>query len=132
MKNAAIVSVLAALAACGGSSSGPGMTGPCSSVVNGCAAADYADHTGGPFTITFTSYAYTPRCTKVSAGQPITFSGDFGFHPLSETCGPVDAIQHTAGGTSQTVTFATAGTYGFWCDAHHAFDDMAGAIEVVP
>ena len=30
------------------------------------------------------------------SGQPITFSGDFTFHPLSETCGPVDAIPRVA------------------------------------
>lgn len=131
MTRSAFILALATLSACGSSSSSDNkMIGPCPSDVNGCTT--FEDHTGGPFTITFTDFAYTPRCTKVSVGQPITFSGDFTFHPLSETCGPVDAIPRKTSGSTETVTFTTAGTYGFQCDRHHATNDMVGAIQVVP
>src|SRR6185503_13396469 len=33
-------------------------------------------------TVTFSNYAYTPRCIRVQAGQSVTFSGNFATHPL--------------------------------------------------
>jgi len=125
MARRAILAAVVALAgvACGSPSS-PDI-GPCSTGVNGCTSFTPTS------TITFTSFAYSPRCSQVTANTPVTFSGDFSFHPLSQICGPVDAIPHTTSGTSLTVTFTTPGTYGFWCDAHHNVD-MAGAIQVVP
>jgi plastocyanin len=83
-------------------------------------------------TITFADFAYSPKCAQVRAGSSVTFEGDFTRHPLSETCGPVGAIPPTATGTSLSVTFTTIGIYGYQCDAHHATEDMVGAIQVVP
>jgi plastocyanin len=130
MSRSAFVAALVVLAACGKSNSNQ-MTGPCGSAVNGCAT--FTDLTGGATaTITFTSFAYTPRCAMVKVGQTVVFQGDFSFHPLSETCGPVDAIPHTTSGGTLSFSLATAGTYGYQCDAHHATNDMVGAIQVVP
>ncbi len=125
MNRSAILAAVLALSACGGSSS-PGMIGPCGAGVNGCTTFTPTS------TITFTSFAYTPRCAQVTANTPVTFSGDFSVHPLSQTCGPVDAIPHTTGGGPLTVTFTNTGLYGYQCDAHHATNDMVGAIQVVP
>jgi plastocyanin len=124
-----LAAVALVLGACGGTS-GSGMIGPCPSPVNGCTS--FTDLRGASATITFANFAYSPKCAEVSVGEPVTFSGDFSFHPLSETCGPIDAIAHTTGGTSMTVTFTTAGTYGYQCDAHHATENMFGAIKVDP
>jgi plastocyanin len=135
MKNAAIAAVLASLAACGGSSSSPGMIGACPAVVNGCAAAAYVDLTADPTAIIefggTHGLTYVPACATVHVNQTIEFLGDFTTHPLSETCGPIDAIPATTGGTSRSFTIATAGAYGYQCDRHFGAG-MVGALKVVP
>jgi plastocyanin len=107
--------------------------------------ADYAgcttfeDHTasGDPRTITFggtAGNAYVPKCMQVKVGQTVTFSGDFSFHPLQPACGPAIPSVSPVSATEATVTFDTAGNYGYFCTRHGtaAGTGMAGAIEVVP
>jgi plastocyanin len=128
----AILASLLSLAACGGSSSDMPPGGECVAPVNGCSS--YVDLRSSTATIAFggaNGAAYVPGCIEVSVGQEVTFQGDFSVHPLSQTCGPVDQIPHTGGGSSLAVTFTTPGTYGFWCDVHHG-SGMEGAIEVAP
>jgi plastocyanin len=133
MKAAALVTVLAALAGCGGSASNGGMIGPCPATVNGCTT--FTDLTADPTAVIefggVHGLAYAPACAQVKVGQTIEFQGDFGAHPLSETCGPIDAIPTTRSGTSKSFTIATAGTYGYQCDVHSG-SGMIGALKVVP
>jgi plastocyanin len=133
MARIALLVALAALSGCGGgteSTTDETPTGACEAAVHGCSA--FTDISGSP-TVTFTSFAYSPRCAQVSAGQTVTFTGDFAFHPIQQTCGPVEEIISTASGGSLAVTFETAGTYGYWCTLHNAGGSgMAGAILVVP
>ena len=128
-----IAAAALALLGCGDSrpAEGDGFIGACSAVVNGCAADAFVDATGGPVTIAFgvAGDTYDPRCVTVTAGQPVTFEGNFGFHPIAQTCGPVDAIPATSTGTSLTLTL-TEGTYGYRCTVHGALG-MVGAIRVV-
>jgi plastocyanin len=76
---------------------------------------------------------YSPKCARVKFGQSVTFSGDFGFHPLTQACGPVSGVL-SGTGSSTTITFDRGvGLYGFYC-ANHGFPSgagMSGAIEVV-
>lgn len=133
MKVATLVTVLAALAGCGGSSSSSGMIGPCPANPNGCTT--FFDLTADPTAVIefggTHGLAYVPPCAQVKVGQAIEFQGDFGAHPLSETCGPIDAIPNTRAGTSKSFTIATAGTYGYQCDVHSS-TGMVGALMVVP
>jgi plastocyanin len=62
----------------------------------------------------------------------VTFSGAFGSHPLFETCGPALDIAHRTSGSSATFAFNDAGVYGFWCELHHASQNMVGALNVIP
>ncbi|MGC4119660.1 MAG: hypothetical protein QM765_34835 [Myxococcales bacterium] len=114
------------------------LSAPDASSANLCAAAfagctTYQDATaGGPQTISFAPVAYSPKCLKVAAGQTVTFSGSFSFHPLSQACGPADVITDTSSGTSKSFVFAEPGTYGYYCTAHGsaAGSGMAGSILV--
>ena len=83
-------------------------------------------------TVTFPNLndTYSPKCLRVRVGQQVTFAGDFGDHPLEQSCGPAaNVINGTA-----TATFTVPGVYGYWCTDHGSSggSGMAGAIEVVP
>jgi plastocyanin len=72
---------------------------------------------------------------KVRLGQTLTFSGDFGSHPLDQSCGPLRNVITWHRGSSWSVTFTNAlGIYGYYCNQHGSPNGsgMAGAIEVVP
>jgi plastocyanin len=123
--------ILVSLAACGG---GPATdaSGTCDAPIHGCST--FTDLTGGTATILVGaagSLVYDPRCALVKVGQPVTFQGDLGFHPLAQDCGPAGAIPETAGGTTVTFSIGAAGTYGYRCVNHHQLG-MDGAIQVVP
>lgn len=129
MARSILAAALVAFAGCGGGSSDSG-GGPCAAPVNGCSA--FTDLTAGTATIEFGGAhgnAYAPRCVRVKVGQVVTFSGEFGTHPLAQDCGPNQSIPDKSSGTSTTVTFATPGTWGFTCTVHAG---MTGAIDVVP
>ncbi len=78
---------------------------------------------------------YAPNCIRIRFGQTVTFQGgDFGVHPLSQSCGPVAGVLVASSGQSFTLTFNRGlGIFGYYCFAHGspAGAGMAGAIEVV-
>jgi len=76
---------------------------------------------------------YAPKCMKVKKGQSVTFDGDFKVHPLAQACGPSETIPNVKEGSSQAITFETAGDFGYFCTAHGnpAGGGMAGRILVV-
>ncbi len=116
----------------GGSGGGSGQT-----TVNGCSS--YVDHTASndSRTVTFTFPAYTPPCMLVSAGQSVTFSGNFSFHPLTPGTAPSSSgagssnnpISLTSSGSTASFTFPTAGTYPYYCGNHEG-SGMFGSIRV--
>jgi len=83
--------------------------------------------------------AYLPTCMIVSAGQTVTFQGDFTMHPLSKgTVSDLDAGSpnspfpspaHDAGSAPFDVTFPTAGDYPYWCTIHFR-ENMNGTVQV--
>ncbi len=110
-------------------------------MLNGCTAAGAIDRTaaGASRTVTFPGFAYTPPCIKIRAGQTVTWSGNFGFHPLragaivnnSPTGQPGNPIPTTSAGMTASATFAAAGDFGYYCASHFG-GGMVGAIYVVP
>jgi plastocyanin len=138
--------------ACGSSSSSTGAGG--SSGTTGAGGTTGAAGSGGGFMsvapctmesaystgtiVDFSStatYAYTPQCLKVAAGSTVTFTGDFGTHPLSPsakrgtlTGNPITA---TSAGTTKTFTFPNPGFYAYYCTVHGASDGAAGMVGVI-
>ena len=114
-----------------------GDTTPAGCAVSFAGCSSYQDATGGSATINFgggVGLAYSPKCLKVKVGQSVTFSGDFGTHPLTQApCAPAQVIT-TPSGTTASFTFNTAGIYGFYCAVHGTPQGtgMAGALMVVP
>jgi plastocyanin len=94
---------------------------------------------GSP-TVDFEPFQYIPRCVLISAGQTITFTGDFSSHPLVggtaegafKTPDPSSPIGTTNGGISKPVQFTSAGTYPFYCDQHGLTYAMTGVVFVDP
>ena len=73
----------------------------------------------------------SPRCVEIKAGQTVTWTGSFATHPLLADEGDKPNPISTAdtSGASATVTFPTAGTYGYKCQVHAS---MTGAVLVTP
>lgn len=94
----------------------------------------YDDQTASAaVTITFASFAYTPKCVQIRSGTKVTWSGDFSSHPLAGACGPAAVIQN-ASSTNAEFTFVGNGVYGYYCGFHGGTggNGMSGAIKVVP
>lgn len=79
---------------------------------------------------------YSPKCISIAPGQMVTFSGDFGLHPLrngtaaNQNAGsPGNPITSTMAGTTVTFTFNSAGTYPYLCLNHGAMN-MVGVVRV--
>jgi plastocyanin len=113
--------------------------GPDAGSENGCApqfagCATYVDATAEAAnrTVAFSSFQYSPKCLQVAAGQSVTFSGSFSFHPLKQACGPAPVITATSTGSSKSFVFTDPGEYGYFCSAHGsaAGTGMAGSILV--
>jgi plastocyanin len=97
--------------------------------INGCGPNDFK--AANAITWNFT---VSPACVTVKPGDSVTWNGDFTTHPLDAFNGdspnPITGAGATAdGGTSVTVKFTTAGTYGFHCNIHAS---MLGAVKVAP
>jgi plastocyanin len=117
---------------------GPGGT---SSTTLACSLDDAVDQrsTANP-TVSFSNYQYAPRCTRINAGQTVTFNGQFDTHPLvgGNLVGivlmpdPMSPIGFTDSGTSKSVQFTSAGTYSFYCNQHAVDFAMTGAVFVDP
>lgn len=107
--------------------------GACHTQFAGCATFDEADAGDGGALVTFSDFAYAPKCLRVKVGQTVTFQGDFMRHPLRQACGPVVVFDDMMG-TRTSLTPALAGTYGYYCLDHGNTngDVMSGAVLVVP
>jgi len=141
MRNMLIVLAAAATfaggtAACGGGTAGTGGSagsGGSPALVNGC-SIDTADDHGGQATVDLAWTLPTQECIIVDQGTVVTWTGDFGLHPLSggETAAtdPVSPISTSdQSGASASVTFDTLGDFPYFCEAHGA--SMQGVVYVV-
>ena len=99
----------------------------------------FEDHTvaSDPRAITWEkpSFLTNPsRCMKIKAGQSVVWKGDPTAHPLvahnGDTPTPVTTPTTDTTANTQTVTFSTAGNFGYECAIH--LDTMMGVIQVVP
>ena len=107
--------------------------------LNGCTASAFVDRSNGNRTIVFGSAVglkYSPSCMIITAGQAVTFSGDFASHPLvggeyMGTGGPTPnpVPSKSAGTDNAVVTFTKAGLYPYYCN-FHASSGMTGAVWV--
>jgi plastocyanin len=61
-------------------------------------------------------FAYAPAGVRIPPGGSVTWSGDFGFHPLHSAVA-AEPYVNTAG-SSFDHTFAGAGVYRFYCGMH--------------
>jgi plastocyanin len=102
-----------------------------------CAAeSDYVAGTGADVVTFGPSFAYTPQCLHIAAGDQVTFRGDFSTHPLhaSSRGTPINPIPSTGSPppTEQLVTFPSAGFFPYYCAVHGADDgsSMAGVVWV--
>ena len=74
---------------------------------------------------------YTPNCLTISAGQTITFKGNFTYHPITGKGGDSPTpMPDRRQGTELKVTFANAGIFGFECEFHPHV--VFGAVAVYP
>src|SRR5262245_21937690 len=120
-----------------GGSGGAGGGGVPFQAVSPCTAASSYTTTGT--TIQFGvngAHTYEPSCLAVANGATVTFSGEFGLHPLvpstmrGTTSG--NPILSTPTGTSASFTFPDAGFYAYFCSFHGTDDglSMAGVVWV--
>jgi hypothetical protein len=99
-------------------------------VVQNCEPSQYLDRTapGADRELAwgFGIVSDPERCLEVRVGQTVVWNGDLDTHPLGGQGGdsPNPITSHLNG----SVTFNTAGTFGFVCLAHSS---MKGAIHVV-
>src|SRR5262249_32320331 len=105
----------------GGAGQGGNGSGP---VINGCSDARFPPPANSNnVTIASSGLTYTPKCLLISRNTRVTFNSDFVSHPLAAgevhgtttTPQPGNPIQATSTGTSVSVTFPTAGDYGYYC-----------------
>ena len=133
---------LALLSAC----ASPAMS-PAPGTVNGCASGDFraAGADGGTARVQYgdpIGLAYSPQCLSIAAGQSVTFFGDtargsdFTAHPLrpggadgTDPGASGNPIAAQLSGSTYTVVFPTAGTYGYFCQEHQSMG-MYGAVQV--
>jgi len=80
---------------------------------------------------------YNPTCLKVPAGTTVTFSGDFGTHPLAPSAArgtlTGNPITVTSVGSTASFTFPTAGFWAYTCMVHGSDPDgelMTGVVWV--
>jgi len=97
--------------------------------VNGCGPNDFV--AANMITWNFT---VVPKCVSIKPGDSVTWNGSFGTHPLDafngDTPNPIAGAGVVAdGGSSVTIKFSTAGTFGFHCTTHAT---MLGAVKVAP
>lgn len=99
---------------------------PSSTTVDGCADTDFVAATQIDW-----NFQVTPRCVEIKAGESVTWTGNFATHPLQADEGdkPNPIASANLASSSATVTFPTAGTFGFKCQVHSS---MIGAVLVTP
>lgn len=112
----------------GGALDGGGGAGGGPALLNGCSPDDVETNV--------TDLAWTlphQRCIAVSVNTTVTWTGDFGFHPLdggetptTDPTSPITVANPADGSTS--VTFTAAGVYPYFCTIHGA--SMQGVVYV--
>jgi plastocyanin len=116
-----------------------------STVFHGCTQESFVDRSasGAARTITFggAMFVFDPKCMTITAGQTVTFTGNFSFHPLTPGINPTpggltagtpgNPIPATSSGNTVSVSFPRAGTFPYFC-ALHLSNGMAGVIVVKP
>ena len=99
-------------------------------VVQNCQDSDYQDRTAAgadrQITWDFSITSNSERCLQVRVGQTVVWNGDFDTHPLGGSGG--DNPNPITANINGSVTFTTAGTFGYHCLVH---SPMIGAIRVV-
>lgn len=123
------------LAGCGGSSAADGATG---SAAGGASTSTTIGSEAAPVTkatVVSPSTSFDVTTIYVKAGQPVTFTYDNRHagvpHNLHITGTGVDAMTSITSGPDKqtlTVTFPTAGKYGYVCDVHAS---MVGEVIAV-
>jgi plastocyanin len=107
-------------------------------LVNDCDPATAVDHTADAVTtINTVGLAYDPPCIKIAAGGSVKFVSDFAAHPLvggvveggAKAPDAASPVTSTNTGTEATFVFASAGSFGYYCD-FHALGGMVGAVFV--
>ena len=87
----------------------------------------------GPNGVNIVNYAFSPKSITVKAGTTVTWKNldQFAHQVKSATGDPGAAFDlgSQAGGKTVTHTFATAGTYHYYCNIHNY---MTGTIVVTP
>lgn len=114
--------------------------------LGGCTPADFVDRSAASASrvVGFggangsTTFGYAPRCITISAGQTVTFMGDFSLHPLSPGLSPTmmnagsagnPVPRMSTGSAPLVVTFTAAGAYPYFCELHYA-GGMLGVVNV--
>jgi plastocyanin len=100
--------------------------------------SQYVTGTTVNFPTSATDFSYSPKCLKVQAGTTVTFSGDFGTHPLlpsthrgAQTGSPITPVTSLPdGGTAKDFTFSTPGFYAYFC-AEHDLNDTGNFMDGV-
>ncbi len=133
---------LASIAGCAASA-----MSPAPGTVNGCANGDFgtAAADGGTARVQYgdpIGLAYSPKCLCIAAGQSVTFcddptqGSDFTAHPLrpggadgTDPGASGNPIAAKVRGSTYTVVFPSAGTYGYFCQEHQSMG-MYGAVQV--
>ncbi len=112
-----------------GAAGGDGGSGG-GAMVNGCSRATATEVDGDADLMWSLTHQ---ECTAIAVGASVTWTGDFGFHPLAggvagtaDAGSPISTSDQT--GASATVTFAEAGEYPYFCMVHGA--SMQGVIYV--
>ena len=85
------------------------------------AATDHSVNFGGAL-----GNAYSPKDVTIVAGDSVTFSGDFGTHPLHWDN---EVFDRTDTGPPKTFVFAHPGTYTYYCEMHAQLG-MKGVVRV--
>lgn len=139
--------ILAGLALVVGAGCGASSMAPAPGTVNGCGGGDFvsAASGGGSARVQYgdpIGLAYSPKCLSIAAGQSVTFVGDttqgsnFTAHPLrpggangTDPGASGNPIAAQNSGSTYTVVFPAAGTYGYFCVTHEGMG-MYGAVQV--
>ena len=125
----------------GGASGGTGGVTPGFMSIAPCPnESDYVTGTAVDFGLIAGAYAYSPKCLHVllpatGAIPDVTFTGDFGTHPLepsarrgAQTGNPITT---TSTGTSKVFPFSTPGFFAYFCQVHNPSDNGAAMSGVV-
>ena len=105
--------------------------GAVAQTIHGCTSSAYVDGRTGDRQIGFgtalgsPALGYSPNCLIISAGQTVTWVGNFSVHPLvggeyrgDAGTSPTPIVRVDTGSDPKAVTFATPGLYPYYCDNH--------------